>query len=331
MNLPQIKLDRPSSSPDMKFLLEDYLNAPHLGSAYLPYMQLIGNIDQNFYQIAKQLKIELEPDRLLINRDLLLYVGTEKPGGWAENDPAVGLLVVGYNKRGVYPVRHVIHKQTEVDQLAGVLAADEFAKVDVSIEYPGFCDRYKTYALRCIYAPIQADDNAFREVVNQRWQRLVLAAARSLLETEVEIMKEDAAKDIFLSHSSVDKELVREIAISLRELGFSPWLDEDRMPAGTPLERGLRSGLSSSCAAVFFITPNFRDNKYISSEIDYALEEKTTKGEKFAIITLLMRGATSDMVPEILRRYVYKEATDLTAVREIVRSLPIRADRIVWR
>src|ERR1700726_142954 len=48
-----------------------------------------------------------------------------------------------------------------------------------------------------------------------------------------------APMDIFLSHKGFDKPLVRRFRDTLRLLGFSPWLDEDRMVAGTNLERGI--------------------------------------------------------------------------------------------
>jgi hypothetical protein len=47
----------------------------------------------------------------------------------------------------------------------------------------------------------------------------------------------------------------------LQELGFDSWLDEEAMSAGTELERGILRGFKDSCAALFFITPNFYGRK----------------------------------------------------------------------
>jgi len=94
---------------------------------------------------------------------------------------------------------------------------------------------------------------------------------------------------IFLSHSSADKVRIRDYYNTLKQLGYNPWLDEDAMSAGTPLERALLDGMKTSMAAVFFITP----------------EEKTPA------------------VPELLRRFVWKQpASDLEGLREILRALP---------
>jgi hypothetical protein len=49
-----------------------------------------------------------------------------------------------------------------------------------------------------------------------------------------------APTKIFLSHPGIDKPLVREFRETLELLGLEPWLHEDAMPAGVPLERALR-------------------------------------------------------------------------------------------
>ena len=46
------------------------------------------------------------------------------------------------------------------------------------------------------------------------------------------------------------------------------------MSAGVNLERALQQGMSDSCAAIFFITPDYTDEKYLASEIDYAIAKK---------------------------------------------------------
>jgi hypothetical protein len=69
--------------------------------------------------------------------------------------------------------------------------------------------------------------------------------------------EEDRPKRIFLSHRSIDREIGHDVADSLREIGFDPWLDEDAMPAGADLERSIKDGIVCSCAAVFFVTPQF--------------------------------------------------------------------------
>lgn len=143
----------------------------------------------------------------------------------------------------------------------------------------------------------------------------------------------DKPKDIFLSHKSVDKSLVRTISKTLAEIGYSPWLDEDRMKAGVPLERALLGAFADSCAAVFFITPEFQDDGYLRSEIDYALHQKREKKERFAIIALQLRGMDGAMgsIPEVLRHLFWKQVEPVEIIKAIVEALPIRMCGIEWR
>lgn len=135
---------------------------------------------------------------------------------------------------------------------------------------------------------------------------------------------------IFLSHKSVDKPLVYRYYNALKEVGFDPWLDESNMAAGAKLERELLRGFEESCAAVFFITENFKDENYLATEVDYAVLQKRKKGKKFAIITLRYTNAAP--VPGLLTPYIYKDvANELEGFREMVRALPLELGPVRWK
>jgi hypothetical protein len=131
---------------------------------------------------------------------------------------------------------------------------------------------------------------------------------------------------IFLSHKGVDKEMVRRFERLLRTLGFDPWLDDDAMPAGSQPDRAIMQGFKDSCAAVFFVTPDFKDEKWLATEVEYARTEKREKGDKFSIITLcLSKDGAEGVVTKLLENYIYKKPThELEAMLEIARALPIR-------
>ena len=134
---------------------------------------------------------------------------------------------------------------------------------------------------------------------------------------------------IFLSHKSIDKPLVMRYYNALKALGFEPWLDEPDMPAGTNLERGIFDGFEKSCAAVFFITENFKDEKYLASEVDYAIMQKRKKAKKFAIITLRYPNALP--VPGLLTPYIFKDVeNDLDGFYQLIRALPIELGPNRW-
>lgn len=142
------------------------------------------------------------------------------------------------------------------------------------------------------------------------------------------------AKKVFLSHKGIDKGEVTEYKTTLALIGYDPWFDEDAMPAGTPLERGLLQGMRDSCGVVFFITPSFKDEDYLETEINYAIQEKRQKGDKFAVITLQFVGVDGKVgeIPELLKTLVWKKPkSSLEALREIVRALPIAPTVVDWR
>lgn len=141
-------------------------------------------------------------------------------------------------------------------------------------------------------------------------------------------------RKLFLSHKGADKPLVRRFFTILKAIGFDPWLDEDAMAAGTELERGILQGFKDSCAAVFFITPSFHDEGYLRTEVIYAMGEKRGKGERFSIVTIVFTDdhGRKGTVPELLKQFVWKEpATELEAVVEILRALPIVPGELRWR
>lgn len=184
------------------------------------------------------------------------------------------------------------------------------------------------------------------EFNNTKWLKGIIKAA-PMLDNDVKtglptinfhILKEDIIlnfpQNIFLSHKGIDKPIVREYHNLFKELGFDPWLDEDAMAAGEALHRALLKGMQDSCAAVFFVTPNYVDDGYLEQEIDYAITEKMKKREKFSIITLALpdKEGKRGEIPEMLKRYVWKTPeTHLEAFREIVRALPITSGVKTWR
>ncbi len=142
-----------------------------------------------------------------------------------------------------------------------------------------------------------------------------------------------ANKRIFLSHKGVDKPRVRRIYEALTLLGFEPWLDEADMNAGAELERALLCGMKESCAAVFFVTPDYVDDSFLATEVDYAIAQKREKNEDFSIITLvLQKEKVKGTVPDLLHRYVWKEPEhELHILTEILKALPICVGEVRWR
>lgn len=183
--------------------------------------------------------------------------------------------------------------------------------------------------------------NVFRSLVVRRFADEVshrlgeaanLATPEARMVQAVPLTRIPTAREVrlFLSHKSVDKPLVYRYYNALKTLGFDPWLDEPAMPAGANLEREVFRGFEESCAAVFFITENFKDERYLAAEVDYAVMQKRKKNRKFAIITLRYTDAAP--VPGLLTPYIYKSVSnDLEGFNELARALPIELGPMRWK
>lgn len=92
--------------------------------------------------------------------------------------------------------------------------------------------------------------------------------------------------------------------------------------------------MQDSCGVVFFITPSFKDEGFLETEVNYAVAEKRTKSDQFAIIALQFvdHNGNTGVVPDLLKAYVLKKPeSPLEALREIVRALPVIPGNVDWR
>lgn len=72
----------------------------------------------------------------------------------------------------------------------------------------------------------------------------------------------------------------------------------------------------------------------METEVNYAIAEKRTKGDKFAIIALQFvdQDGNTGEIPQLLKTYVWKKPkSPLEALREIVRALPLMPGIVDWR
>jgi len=91
------------------------------------------------------------------------------------------------------------------------------------------------------------------------------------------------------------------------------------MSAGANLEREVLRGFEESCAAVFFLTASYKDEKYLAAEVDYAIMQKRKKDKKFAIVTLRYPDAAA--VPPLLMPFIYKDvANDLEGFDTVLKG-----------
>ena len=89
--------------------------------------------------------------------------------------------------------------------------------------------------------------------------------------------------DVFISHASEDKEdIVRPLAIALRERGVSVWYDEFELRIGDSLRRKIDKGLANSKFGIVVISKDFIKKGWTNYELD-GIITKAVSGEQIIL------------------------------------------------
>jgi len=101
------------------------------------------------------------------------------------------------------------------------------------------------------------------------------------------------------------------------------------LKAGDTLHREIADGFDRSCAVIFFVTTQFKDERWLKREVDHAVARKVERGDRFAIISLAFENAE---VPRPLKEMLWITVkNEVSAVREILRALPVEVGPTRWR
>ena len=89
----------------------------------------------------------------------------------------------------------------------------------------------------------------------------------------------DDVKDIFLSHSGLDKErYVRPFAKELDRRGITYWLDEAEIRWGDRITAKINSGIHVSKYLIIFLSDNFLKSNWTDAELGAALNKENSDG-----------------------------------------------------
>ena len=133
-------------------------------------------------------------------------------------------------------------------------------------------------------------------------------------------MRREYKYDVFLSHSSDDKSLVRKLAALLKERGLRVWFDEWNIKPGDDIWYQVERGLGDSYALILCMTPSTFGSDWVTLERNTRLFlDPLNKDRRF--IPLLMK---SCKVPSTIQRYKYINGKKIDArlAREILECIP---------
>lgn len=71
---------------------------------------------------------------------------------------------------------------------------------------------------------------------------------------------------VFISCSKKDLAYAVKLSKKLQREGFDPWLDVERLKAGTPWQERLYTGVEDCDAYVLIMSPSSRKSKWVETE-----------------------------------------------------------------
>jgi len=123
--------------------------------------------------------------------------------------------------------------------------------------------------------------------------------------------------DVFLSHNSADKPLVRRVAESLKAAGLKVWFDEWNIDFGDDIYLSIEAGLNLSHSLALFISANALKSDWVDLERSTALfRDPKNSGRRF--IPILLDNCN---VPDTLRRYRYLDFRDASNLERAICQL----------
>jgi hypothetical protein len=78
------------------------------------------------------------------------------------------------------------------------------------------------------------------------------------------------AKSVFISHSSKDDAIVRELCQSLRDLGIETWADSERLSGGDPLLPVIQTEIANADYFLVLVSLNALNSVWVHREIAHA-------------------------------------------------------------
>src|SRR4051812_35825420 len=79
---------------------------------------------------------------------------------------------------------------------------------------------------------------------------------------------------VFLSHTSLDKPVVKRVSAELREAGHEPWLDEEQILVGASVPASIARGFEAADFVIVFLSRAARDRGWVEAERDAAIMQQ---------------------------------------------------------
>ena len=91
---------------------------------------------------------------------------------------------------------------------------------------------------------------------------------------------------VFVSHSSQDTWIAKQIAREIQSRGATPFLDEEQVDAGADFEEDILNFLERAHELVVLLTPWALDRPYVWAEIGAAWSKQSNEGRDYLSLKL---------------------------------------------
>ena len=111
---------------------------------------------------------------------------------------------------------------------------------------------------------------------------------------------ESRAAKIFLSHSTDDDAIVRDLQQALADLGQEVWIDSRELRGGDALWPEIQQAIEEAGAYAVLISPGSLQSRWVGRELRHALEVQNQRGkDAYPVVPLSLDGTKLGVVEEI--------------------------------
>ncbi len=101
--------------------------------------------------------------------------------------------------------------------------------------------------------------------------RIETLVDEAVQEKQVRHEQRTKARVAFISHSSVDKPFVRQLAADLVAAGVNVWIDEQRIAVGDSIPEKVAQGVAESDFFLVVLSKNSVQSPWVTKELNHAL------------------------------------------------------------
>ena len=130
-----------------------------------------------------------------------------------------------------------------------------------------------------------------------------------LTNSPINIMSTNKAIHVFLSHNSVDKPQVEQVAHRLQDAGFDVWLDKWNLIPGDPWQEGIEDALDECDCCLVFVGREGNIGPWQNVEMRAAIDHQVST-QRLRVIPVLLPGSERGdpgQLPTFLRRNTWVE------------------------